>query len=452
MSVKPSHIFSLSLATLLCASCGKKQEPNTPAETNSEKEVVEAKGTEKALQNRRVAPQEMVETKDELPHHELHIESTQDPEEFLANFIELLGSEVSAEQIKEMLESHSSYELSAEQVAQISQLQSHLQHSDLNGKPQIEKVGDLQINKVSRWALKDGSSAPILIDVERQGKQHWSIKQIAIPQIAAPSNTAKTNNPDDAKAAAKSLEDDALNFSYFFLQSLLKQDFKGAKSMVDTNNITDATLAGLCILFDEAAYTIDKKKPLRTLFIRDTAAGFYANVLSSDGSKAAHFSILTQRTKLGDDWSIYEINLNDLLSDYTKRMAGGDSFFTPLVKNPQGGDTLVIYFDFDSAEITPRMNKQLKIVTALLQLDANKKITLSGHTDSKGLNQYNLSLSEQRAQKVKEFLSANGVDSKQIITKSLGATVPRAPNTYTDGTDNPDGRRANRRTEIYLDF
>ncbi|WP_051083299.1 OmpA family protein [Rubritalea marina] len=458
MPVKPHLLISLISLSVFSFSCGKKEEAPAPT-PNENKEAITSDPTGDALSQRRVAPQE-VETEDTLPEAQLYIKPTRSPEQFLANFIELLQSDVSPDQIQHMLEDYSNLKLSAEQVEQIKALQSLVQSSkaDTPATKQLEKVGDIKINQVSRWALKHLGQAPILIDVSRQGSSAWSIEQIAIPQVAsntpAPSTITAGDEAttQDSKGTEKSAQDDPLNFSYFFLQALLKQDFRLAKTMVDTNTITDATLAALCIIFDEAAYTIDKKKPLRALFMRETAAGFYANVISSEGSKAAHFSILTQRETAQDKWKIYEINLNDLLSDFTKRMGAGDSYFTPLVKNPQGGDTLVIYFDFDSDQITPRMEKQLQIVTALLKLDNAKKITLSGHTDSKGQSGYNLSLSEKRALKVKEYLSSHGVNAAQIITKSLGATIPRAPNTFNDGSDNPDGRRANRRTEIFLDF
>ena len=42
--------------------------------------------------------------------------------------------------------------------------------------------------------------------------------------------------------------------------------------------------------------------------------------------------------------------------------------------------------------------------------------------------------------------------SSQITTVAKGASQPRRPNVTESGQDNPDGRRANRRTEIYLDF
>ena len=45
-----------------------------------------------------------------------------------------------------------------------------------------------------------------------------------------------------------------------------------------------------------------------------------------------------------------------------------------------------------------------------------------------------------------------GVSSAQIITIAKGDSQPRRPNITETGEDNPEGRRANRRTEIYLDF
>jgi outer membrane protein OmpA-like peptidoglycan-associated protein len=45
-----------------------------------------------------------------------------------------------------------------------------------------------------------------------------------------------------------------------------------------------------------------------------------------------------------------------------------------------------------------------------------------------------------------------GVNPAQIVTAAKGLSEPRRPNVNAEGQDDPDGRRANRRTEIYLDF
>ena len=74
-------------------------------------------------------------------------------------------------------------------------------------------------------------------------------------------------------------------------------------------------------------------------------------------------------------------------------MAGGDVYFTPLIRNPGGGDTLILYFGFDEETLSARTQRQLEIVSLLLQTDAGKELTLSGHTDAIGSEAYNKGLS-----------------------------------------------------------
>ena len=88
----------------------------------------------------------------------------------------------------------------------------------------------------------------------------------------------------------------------------------------------------------------------------------------------------------------------------------------------------------------------------ILKLDNSKKITLTGHTDSKGDDAYNRELSKKRADAVRDFLVSQGVAKAQITTVGFGAHRPREANTLADGTDNPEGRKVNRRAELYLDF
>jgi outer membrane protein OmpA-like peptidoglycan-associated protein len=91
-------------------------------------------------------------------------------------------------------------------------------------------------------------------------------------------------------------------------------------------------------------------------------------------------------------------------------------------------------------------------VAKLLKLSSEKKLTISGHTDSLGSDPYNLSLSRDRAEKVMQFLAENGINEKQMEIVGYGKSKPRLPNTTKTGDDSPAGRRANRRAEILLDF
>jgi outer membrane protein OmpA-like peptidoglycan-associated protein len=65
-----------------------------------------------------------------------------------------------------------------------------------------------------------------------------------------------------------------------------------------------------------------------------------------------------------------------------------------------------------------------------------------------GSDKYNLKLSEARAQSVVTYLISKGIDASRLKAKGYGSTQPIAPNTNEDGSDNPEGRQKNRRTEF----
>ena len=69
-----------------------------------------------------------------------------------------------------------------------------------------------------------------------------------------------------------------------------------------------------------------------------------------------------------------------------------------------------------------------------------------------GSDDYNVNLSNQRANSIREALISMGVSPEQVVTEGFGSTKPRRPNFNPDGSDNPIGRSENRRAEVYLDF
>ncbi|MEI2709627.1 MAG: OmpA family protein [Chitinophagaceae bacterium] len=62
-------------------------------------------------------------------------------------------------------------------------------------------------------------------------------------------------------------------------------------------------------------------------------------------------------------------------------------------------------------------------------------------------DEYNLKLSQARAESVKKYLIAKGIAPERIEAKGYGESKPVAPNTI-NGKDNPEGRKKNRRTEF----
>lgn len=306
----------------------------------------------------------------------------------------------------------------------------------------IREVGELELNARTRWALELDGAEPgrdrILLDLKRDGNK-WLVDKITLP-------------PAPGEPIPRAMLADSLGIADAFLQAVLKQDFEFARAFVDPKTVSDAKIAGLCILFEEGEYRMRRSKPLRAMFQREDTVGYLANVETTDGKQAAQFTLALRQPPAPSNWIVSEINLDQLLADYARRVAGGDVYYSPLVKNPSGGDTLALYFEFDEDEMNPRTRRQLEIVSMILRADPGKKITLSGHTDSLGTEDYNDRLSARRATVVRDFLIKAGVASAQIVTVAKGASQPRRPNVTETGEDNPEGRRANRRTEIYLDF
>jgi len=104
-----------------------------------------------------------------------------------------------------------------------------------------------------------------------------------------------------------------------------------------------------------------------------------------------------------------------------------------------------IFFAFDSAELNPAAIAKLPgIIEAIPK---GKKVEVNGHTDSIGSDSYNLTLSQNRSKAVATALAVARPDLK-ITTHGYGKANPVAPNTNSDGSDNPSGRAQNRRVDI----
>lgn len=109
-----------------------------------------------------------------------------------------------------------------------------------------------------------------------------------------------------------------------------------------------------------------------------------------------------------------------------------------------------ILFDFDKSTIKPNAVPTLIRLARLIR-QSKGIIQLNGFTDSKGTDEYNLDLSERRAESVKQWLiSKGGIDAERLQTKGYGESQPVAPNTKQNGLDNPIGRQKNRRVEVRI--
>lgn len=110
-----------------------------------------------------------------------------------------------------------------------------------------------------------------------------------------------------------------------------------------------------------------------------------------------------------------------------------------------------LLFDFDKSDLKPAAEPELNKVVAILGAYPKARVSIAGHTDGKGSDAYNQTLSERRAATVAQWLLAHAsIPAANIETHGWGRSKPVAPNENPDGSDNPDGRAKNRRVEIVV--
>ena len=103
-----------------------------------------------------------------------------------------------------------------------------------------------------------------------------------------------------------------------------------------------------------------------------------------------------------------------------------------------------IFFDFDKTTLRPESIPQLDRVVNFMLDNPMVKVEIGGHTDSKGSDDYNINLSQGRADAVVNYVINQGVDFSRIIAKGYGESLP----VDTNSTD--EGRQSNRRVEFKI--
>ena len=100
-----------------------------------------------------------------------------------------------------------------------------------------------------------------------------------------------------------------------------------------------------------------------------------------------------------------------------------------------------VLFDVDKWELKPAANIILGDFVEAIKVVDHGTILIEGHTDDTGSEEYNMSLSKKRAEAVRDYLIAQGVDASRLTAKWYGETQPKYPNDEAN-------RAKNRRVEI----
>lgn len=103
-----------------------------------------------------------------------------------------------------------------------------------------------------------------------------------------------------------------------------------------------------------------------------------------------------------------------------------------------------VNFDFNKATLTAKAKQNLDKLVPVFKEYADTNIKIYGFTDSKGADEYNLNLSNQRATAVKNYLATKGLVSSRFTVVGMGEAEPIASN------DTEEGRSSNRRVEFAI--
>lgn len=148
-----------------------------------------------------------------------------------------------------------------------------------------------------------------------------------------------------------------------------------------------------------------------------TAVGSYMDSQKKDFEK-----VLAPEVQAGEI-TIEQVNQNNLLITMTGQTA----------------------FDFNSTTIKPGFYTTMDKIANILVHYGKTRLTIIGHTDNVGSDQYNQTLSERRAKTVHDYLLNKGVLVQRLVFLGRGKTAPRASNATEEG------RRLNRRVEILVE-
>jgi len=112
------------------------------------------------------------------------------------------------------------------------------------------------------------------------------------------------------------------------------------------------------------------------------------------------------------------------------------------IPNHSAGNLENILFDFNRSELRPQYYSDLDELAAMLRKNSDVTIEIAGHTDNVGTPEYNQTLSEKRAETVKNYFVQKGIEKDRLFPRGFGFTMNAASN------ENQAGRALNRRVEI----
>jgi outer membrane protein OmpA-like peptidoglycan-associated protein len=163
-------------------------------------------------------------------------------------------------------------------------------------------------------------------------------------------------------------------------------------------------------------------------------------------SLALYFGLLAEDSELVADHTADDVSKEqEMASVIIEETLGAED------KIPQEYTiTRAIFFGFDDYQLTQEAQRELSHLILILNAYPDLKVEFTGFTDAIGSADYNRRLSVRRARSVNQYITGKGISTNRITIKGAGASGFIAKNRNSDGSDNPEGRKFNRRVEVTL--
>lgn len=178
-----------------------------------------------------------------------------------------------------------------------------------------------------------------------------------------------------------------------------------------------------------------------TLTYNDST-GYLSGKWSSSDCKRMSGEIILYRSKYQmsktDTLSLYHSWFNNMVNDLER---GWNAYYVrdAEMRNFQ---FVPVYFDHDKDILKAEFEDYLKQMSRIVNSHSDLRIKIIGHTDSNGSDEYNVGLSERRAERVKKFLMGVGVPADKIVIEYRGEKDPATSNSTSEG------KRLNRRVDF----
>lgn len=292
------------------------------------------------------------------------------------------------------------------------------------------------------WALLRGcqdNPEPVATPVVTEQQETTDTQAIAVADVEPASLRIATGEANMLYACRMNVGDETLQTTVMnAMSSTFGNEADKCRADVDDNFATDMPAAAQLA----SILPIIKSVPNASMIIKgneivvNAADAAVVEKLVSDLQAAAPAMTVTAEGPL------------DLQGEIDNSLVAADTAVNNLGENPDPRDVAralsiqVINFELDKA-IIPEVNKPfLDRAATIIQQVPDMELMIIGHTDNQASNAYNMNLSRERAEAVKEYLVSKGVDASKLTTKGMGETDPIADNSTEQG------RFRNRRIEF----